>query len=58
MQTNRKINITGLQTSDYDIFVKLSQLDVRKPTRLPPYYLLIRKRAGKWRSLLLFDLEL
>jgi len=30
-----------LQTSIYDIFVKLSQLDVCKPTHLPPYFLLI-----------------
>ena len=28
MQTNKQINITGLQTSNYDIFAKLSQLDV------------------------------
>jgi len=32
--------ITGLQASNYDIFVKMSQLDVCiKPTRLPPYCL-------------------
>jgi len=41
MQTNRYINITGLQTPNYDIFAKLSQLDVCKATRLPPYCLLI-----------------
>ena len=33
--------ITGLQTSNYDIFAKLSQLDLCKPIRLPPYCLLI-----------------
>jgi len=36
MQTNRYINITGLQASNYDIFAKLSQLDVCKPTRNSP----------------------
>jgi len=30
-----------LQTFNYDIFAKLSQLDICKPTHLPPYSLLI-----------------
>ena len=37
MQTS---NYCYLQMSNYGIFAKLSQLDISKPTRLPPYCLL------------------
>ena len=53
IQTNRQKNITGLQTSKYDIFAKLSQLDICKPTRLPPYCWLImslQETGGKTAS--------
>jgi len=46
---------------NYDIFAKLSQLDVCNPTRLTriAYWLChCRKRAGKWCSLPLFNRKL